>query len=89
MATLFVRHTVQDYASWRKVYDAFDTTRRSLGVTSAGVYQQDGKPNDLTIYHEFDSMDAAKAFAASNELREAMGNAGVTGTPDIWFTQRV
>jgi hypothetical protein len=33
-------------------------------------------------------MDAAKAFAGSSELREAMGRAGVVGQPDIWFTQR-
>jgi hypothetical protein len=88
MATLFVRHTVQDYAAWRKVYDEFDATRRGLGVTSDGVYQLDGNPNDLTIYHEFDSMGAAKAFAQSGELREAMGRGGVAGTPDIWFAQR-
>jgi hypothetical protein len=88
MATLFVRHTVGDYAAWRKIYDQFDATRRSMGVTSDGVYQLEGNPNDVTIYHEFDSMDTAKAFAASSELREAMGQAGVTGTPDVWFTQR-
>jgi hypothetical protein len=88
MATLFVRHTVADYAAWRKGYDEFDAKRRSMGVTSDGVYQLDGNPNDITIYHEFNSMDAAKAFAASNELRETMGRAGVVGAPDIWFTQR-
>jgi hypothetical protein len=88
MATLFVRHTVADYAAWRKVYDEIDAQRRSMGVTSDGVYQLDGNPNDITAYHEFDSMDAAKAFAGSNELREAMGRAGVVGAPDIWFTQR-
>ncbi len=33
-------------------------------------------------------MDTAKAFAASTELREAMGSAGVVGAPSIWFTQR-
>jgi len=88
MATLFVRHTVADYAAWRKGYDEFDATRRSMGVTSDGVYQLDGNPNDLTIYHEFASMDAAKSFAASTELREAMASLGVVGAPDIWFAQR-
>jgi hypothetical protein len=88
MATLFVRHTVTDYDAWRRVYDEFDATRRSLGVTSDGVYQLDSNPNDLTIYHEFASMGAAKAFAASGDLREAMGSGGVVGTPDVWFTQR-
>ena len=88
MATLLVRHTVSDYASWRKVYDEFDATRRAKGVTSHGVYQLDGNPNDVTVYHEFDTMEAAKAFAGSQELREAMQRAGVQGPPAIWFTQR-
>jgi hypothetical protein len=88
MATLFVRHTVSDYTTWRKAYDEFDATRRRMGVTSDGVYQLDGNPNDITIYHEFDSMDAAKALAQSTELREAMGRGGVTGTPTVWFAQR-
>jgi hypothetical protein len=88
MATLFVRHTVADYAAWRKMYDEFDAKRKSMGVTSDGVYQLDSNPNDVTIYHEFNTMDAAKALAASPELREAMGRGGVVGTPDVWFTQR-
>ena len=89
MATLFVRHTVADYNAWRKLYDEFDATRRSMGVTSHGVYQADGNPNDLTLYHEFDSMAAAKSFAESAQLHDVMGRAGVQGAPTIWFTQRV
>lgn len=89
MATLFVRHTVSDFNAWKKVYDEFDATRRSMGVTSDGVYQADGAPNDVTVYHEFNAMDAAKAFAASTQLRETMQRAGVVGEPTIWFTQRV
>ena len=88
MATLFARHTVADYGVWRKGYDEFDATRRSMGVTSDGVYQLDGNPNDITLYHEFATMDAAKAFAASNELRDAMAKLGVVGAPTIWFAQR-
>lgn len=88
MATLFVRHIVADNAAWRKGYDGFAATRRELGVTSDGVYQLDGNPNDLTVYHEFASMEAAKAFAASPELKEAMAQAGVQGHADIWFTNK-
>ena len=88
MATLFVRHVVADYTQWRKVYDEFDARRRSMGVSSDGVYQLDGNPNDVTVYHEFNTMDAAKTFAASSDLRDAMARAGVQGAPTIWFTQR-
>lgn len=89
MATMFARHTVSNYAAWRKVYDEFDSVRPSFNVKSHGVYQGDGNPNDITIYHEFDSMDDAKKFAASDELKAAMQKAGVSGAPDIWFTTRV
>jgi len=89
MATLFVRHTVSDYASWRKIYDEFKPTRTSMGVTSDGVYQSAENPNDVTIYHEFASFEDAKKLLASTELREAMVNAGVVGAPDAWITQRI
>lgn len=89
MATLFVRHTVADYGEWKKAYDDFDTERKSMGVTSHGVYQADGNPKDVTAYHEFNTMEAAKAFAGSARLKEIMQSAGVQGTPDIWFATRV
>ena len=89
MATLFARHTVSDYTAWKKAYDDFDPTRKAMGVTSDGVYQADDNPNNITIYHEFDSMDAAKKFAGSDELKSTMQAAGVVGAPDIWFANRI
>lgn len=89
MATMFARHTVKDYRSWRAAYDAFDAERKSMGVKAHGVYQADGDPNDVTVYHEFDDVDAAKKFAGSSRLKEVMAQAGVTGNPEIWFTKKV
>lgn len=89
MATLFVRHTVADFGKWKKVYDDFDTERKSLGVTSDGVYQLDGDPNDVTVYHEFGDAGAAKAFMSNPRLKEVMAAAGVSSVPTIWITERV
>ncbi len=86
MARLFVRHKVEDYAKWRKVYDDLETTRTTMGEVGDWAYQLDGDPNDVTVIHDFDSVEKAKAFAGSSELREAMGNAGVAGKPDVWIT---
>ena len=88
MATLFVRHNVADYGKWRQVYDDFDAERRSMGVTSHGVYQLNGDPNDVTVYHEFATSEAAQAFAANPRLKEVMAQAGVQGVPTVWVTQR-
>ena len=88
MATLFVRHNVKEFGAWKTAYDAFDTERKSLGVTGHGVYQADDNPNDVTLYHHFDNMGAAKAFIDSPKLKEVMDSAGVIGPPDIWFTNQ-
>jgi len=88
MATMFVRHTVKDFAEWKKGYDGFDDKRKAMGVTGDGVYQAEGNPNDVTVYHDFASLDAAKAFAGSAELKSVMKEAGVVGAPDIWFTEK-
>lgn len=89
MATLFVRHDVADFSTWKQAYDDFGDERQNLGVIGQGVYQSEDDPNNVTIYHHFKSMDAAKAFMASPELEKAMMDAGVQGEPTVWFTIRV
>ena len=86
MVRLFVRHAVADYGDWRRGYDAFDSQRRSMGVTDDAVYQSVEDPNDVTVTHDFDQVEAAKALMSSDELRTAMQNAGVQGQPQIWIT---
>ena len=85
---MFVRHEVADYAAWRKIYDRFQGPRRTMGVTAQGVYQSSENPNDVIAYHDFASLEKAKAFAASPHLKSAMQLAGVKGEPQIWFTIR-
>ena len=88
MTTLFVRHEVADYAQWRQVYDGFAPTQKSLGVQDQAVYQAVDNPNDITVRHEFATLEAAQAFGASSEVASAMHDAGVEGAPTVWFTTR-
>ena len=86
MATVFVKHKVKEFSSWKAAYDAFDAERSTMGVTSQGVYQTDGDPNEVTVYHRFATMNAAKEFMGSPRLKEVMEAAGVVGAPEAWFT---
>jgi len=88
MATLFVRHDVADFGTWKQAYEDFTPERESMGVTGHGVYQADGNPNNVTIYHHFENMEAAKAFMQSPRLREVMMAAGVQGEPTVWFATK-
>lgn len=88
MTTLFVRHQVADYSKWRQVYDRFGSTQKTLGVQEQAVYQAIDNPNDITVRHEFATLEAAQAFGSSPELSAAMHDAGVQGAPTVWFTTR-
>jgi len=88
MTTLFVRHQVADYSKWRQVYDGFGPTQKTLGVQDQAVYQGVEDPNDVTVRHEFLTLEAAQAFGKSVELGSAMHDAGVTSAPTVWFTTR-
>jgi quinol monooxygenase YgiN len=85
---LFVRHEVNDYSVFRAVYNNFGKTRRNLGVTAQAVYRSAENPNDVTVTHDFNNIDQAKAFVSSPDVKAAMDKAGVKGTPQIWITTK-
>jgi quinol monooxygenase YgiN len=89
MATMFVRHTVNDYNHWKSVYDEFASVRQENGVTGASVHRDAQNPNVIIVTHQFKDVNAAMAFADSEELKSAMADAGVAGPPEIWFTEDV
>jgi hypothetical protein len=82
-ATLTVRHNVQDYAAWRKVYDELEPLRVQHGCTGQRVMQLSGDENDLFVTHEFPTAEQAGSFAHDPALRDGMGRAGVQGAPRI------
>jgi len=88
MVRMYVRHRVGDFDSWKQAYDAFDTTRRRLGVRGDAVFHGAEDRNDVTVWNDFDDMATAQAFLESDELRSAMQAAGVVGEPQVWFVSR-
>ena len=89
MATMFARHKVNDYGNWKRAYDEFESVRKEKGVTGASVHRDASDPDIVMVTHQFNDMNAAMAFAGSQELKSAMTDAGVAGPPDIWFTEDV
>ena len=59
-----------------------------MGVSGDGVYRAVDNPNNVTAYHDFNSIEAAQSFASSQRLREVMEGAGVAGAPDIGFVEK-
>ena len=86
MVRLFVRINVADYETWRGVYDQFYGQRVDMGVLGAAAFQLVDDPNDVTVWHDFETDEVARAFVSSDALRNVMQRAGVQGEPQIWFT---
>jgi len=89
MATLFVRHPVTDYDTWKRAYDEFGTARKAHGVTAATVHRDASDPNMIVVTHRFPTAAAAQAFMAQDALKAAMQKAGVTAPPIAWITEDV
>ena len=66
MVRLFVRINVADYETWRKVYDQFYGERVAMGVMGAAAFQLVDDPNDVTIWHDFETAEVARAFVSSD-----------------------
>jgi len=85
--TAFIRHSVNDYDAWRSVYDGLGDLQTGNGVTAQSVHRLVGNGNDVTVVHQFDTLESAEAFLGSNELQAAMRTGGVEGPPRIEICQ--
>ena len=84
-ATMIVRHQVADYAAWRAVYDTVEDLRQQYGCSGAEVLVGPDNKEDVFVLHRFPTLEEAKGFAGSDDLRDAMQRAGVAGPPRIEF----
>jgi hypothetical protein len=78
-----VKHPVNDYATWRSVYDEVQPIRDKHGVNAATVLQDPADPNNVTVLHWFTSVGQAEAFAGDPGLKDAMSRGGVVAAPRV------
>jgi hypothetical protein len=86
MVRIFVKYKVHDDAAWRQVFNAYESTRIKLGLRGQASCNDGDDGKEVTAWHDFANLDAAKTFVSSSELKAAMKRAGVDGAPTIWFT---
>ena len=72
-----VRHRVAEFDAWKKVYDDFAPIQADHGVHAHQILRSIENPNDVIVTHTFDSPEAARAFFAMPELKEAMSQGSV------------
>ena len=87
MIHMLVRHKVADFAKWKPVYDAHASARQSAGLKEEHLLRNADDPNEVILLFSAQDLNKAKAFAASDDLRQAMQKAGVSDKPDVYFLE--
>jgi hypothetical protein len=87
MARLYVHHKVEDYAQWRKVFDDMTDLRTSFGMTGEQVFQVASDPKEIVIITDWPTVEKARAYAQSPDLKQGMQRAGVVSQPEILFLE--
>jgi quinol monooxygenase YgiN len=87
--TLFIKHKVSNFESWKKVYDEIGSVRKQIGVSSASVHRDSSDPNTVVVTHQFKDLKTATTFANSEDLEAGMKKAGVMSQPELWFAEDV
>lgn len=87
MTQVVVQHTVEDFDTWKPVFDEHRAVREKHGATGHSVYRSADDPNNILVINEFPDLDSAKAFSDDPSLKEAMAKAGVTSQPEIQYRE--
>jgi hypothetical protein len=70
---MLVGHKVADFAKWKPVYDAHLSARQKAGLKEEHLFRNADDPNEVLLLFSMEDVDKAKAFAASDDLRQGYG----------------
>ncbi len=83
MPHLLIHHKVQDFPAWKAIYDDHKPARDTATLTELHLLQGANDPNELVILYEAQDLGKVREFLTSDDLKEAMGRAGVVGEPTL------
>ena len=84
-AAVVVRSRVADFDAWLAAFDSHQDVRRAAGILGHHINRAEKDPNDISIYMALSDIEKARAFAASDDLRERMQASGVISAPEFTY----
>ena len=76
---------VKDYTAWRSSYGGGEKSRVSAGISNGKVFRSLENLNDVVIIQDVADVAKARTWFGSDEMKAAMQESGVLGSPTIRF----
>jgi heme-degrading monooxygenase HmoA len=89
MVYVLIRHKVGDYDKWKSVFDEHLTFRKAGGEKGGRLFRNIDNPSEVIVIFKWDTIENARKFMESEDLKKAMQKAGVADKPDIYFLEEV
>ena len=89
MPYVLVRHKVEDYTTWKPMFDEGEMGRRAVGSKGGYVFRNADDANEVFILMEVTDLEQARQAARSEEMRQSLQRAGVADQPDLYFLEEV
>ncbi|MBD2093639.1 antibiotic biosynthesis monooxygenase [Trichocoleus sp. FACHB-591] len=87
MQYVLIIHEVEDYESWKKIFDDASDIRREAGERAYQVLKYESNPNKVVHFSSWTSIEDAKRFFESPELVRIRADAGVKSPDFIYLEQ--
>src|SRR5689334_14338889 len=87
MVHVLIRHKVADYTRWKQTFDSHLPMRKKAGEVGCQLFHNLQDPHDLVLLMDWQTVEEARKFMESSELRQRMQEAGVQGDPEIQYLE--
>ena len=87
MQYVLIIHEIEDYDSWKQVFDNAAQIRKQAGERIYQILKYEHQPNKIVHFSAWISIDAAKRFFESAELIQIRIDAGVKSPEFIYLEQ--
>ncbi len=88
MKYVLIIHEVEDYKSWKKIFDNASGIRKEAGEISYQVLKYENEPNKIVHFSVWSSLENAKRFFESPKLVKIRADAGVK-SPDFIYLEQI
>ena len=83
MSYVLVQIKFEDFAKWNSVFAEATDLRKSYGSKGVRIFRPVDRPNEVMILGDYEDLEKARQLFQSQEFRDAIRQAGVSGPPEV------